>query len=216
MKLTENGFSLGRALTSSATTSTSSLVLVSLELRERAVTLSGIEGLTFVDASSTLPTLSMRETLTLRLSLGYSVVKEYVAVRVSAVTGYFDTVFAGEIFTDKVEAEVICLKDETGETCINKAKLDSLLLLDPRQADIVVDKNDSALEGDGATVLGTSTESGITDTSSSTEVGSTTVNTEIPGEPAAEEGETSETQVEQEEVEVSSELDDGAEEAGQL
>jgi hypothetical protein len=49
----------------------------------------------------------------------------------SAVVGYFDTVFARDVYTDTLDVRVICVGEGTNKTCVTKEKLDSLLLLDP-------------------------------------------------------------------------------------
>lgn len=124
MKLTENGQSIGRALTDSTPSATSSLVMMIIEQKEKSITLSGITGLTFLD-SLTTTTLSstVRQSLIQRVSQGLSVVTEYVAVTVKGVTGYFDEVFAKDIYT-----ETICIKKANGtDVCLNGDQVEDVL-----------------------------------------------------------------------------------------
>jgi hypothetical protein len=125
MKLTDSGISLGRAISDADTSATTSIMMV-VENKEHTYTLSGIEGLTYLTsiASSTELTTSVESSLRERLMSGLSVVKEYVAVKVSAVTGYFDKLFAREVYTHKLcvqkaSGENICLTGDEVERVMN-------------------------------------------------------------------------------------------------
>ncbi|MEN9880932.1 MAG: hypothetical protein RLZZ308_115, partial [Candidatus Parcubacteria bacterium] len=132
MKLTDSGISIGRALSSSLSDTATATIMMVVENKEHTATLSSLEGISFISsATSTLPTTTIAESLTTRLTSGLSVVKEYVAVKMSAVVGYFDTVFARDVYTDTLDVRVICVGEGTNKTCVTKEKLDSLLLLDP-------------------------------------------------------------------------------------
>ncbi len=170
MKQTTNGQSIGRAISDQDGNSTSSLVMMIVEQKERTITVSAIEGLSLLSSSSTPPATTVRETLLARLSQGFSVVREYIAVKISAVTGYFDTVFAGEVYADTLDAQVLCLGEGQSKTCVTKEKLDSLLLLDPNNTGSNGGQTEGGSSGDtngltgdlggGETVNGSTTDDG--------------------------------------------------------
>ncbi|MBP6888067.1 MAG: hypothetical protein KBC21_00005 [Candidatus Pacebacteria bacterium] len=179
MRLTENGQSVGRALSSSPADATSSLIMMIVENTEKSFTITGVDGLSLISSTSTAAS-SIRDAITQRLSQGLSVVREYVAVTVKGVTGYFDTLFAKDIYTDSIDTKVICLGEEGNKTCVTKEKLDSLLLLNPNTQNTGGAGDGSSgdtggLTGDlggGGTVNGTTTEEGGTGNGTTTDSGS--------------------------------------------
>ena len=119
MKQTTNGFSLGRVLSNADDIATTT-VMILVENKEKQITLRGIEGLTILASSTEFvaATTTIAQSIANSLSAGTSVVKEYVSVKMSAVVGYFDTVYAKVMHTDK-----LCV----GETCVNEEQLKALL-----------------------------------------------------------------------------------------
>jgi hypothetical protein len=123
MKQTASGPTLGRALSNQDESSTSSLVMVLVENKEHTIAISGTSGLTLLDTAPSPSPTTVRDSLTQRLVQGYSIVKEYVAIKVSAVTGYFDTVFAREVYTD-----TLCVKKSNGQNiCLNGDQVENVL-----------------------------------------------------------------------------------------
>jgi hypothetical protein len=147
MKLTENGQSIGRALSDSPLDATSSLVMMIVENKERTITISGIEGLALLDSSSTPPTTTVRDSLASRIAQGFSVVKEYVAVTVRGVRGYFDELYATMIHTD-----TLCV----GSTCVTESQLQQLL----QQSNVAPSPSPVPPSDGGGVVAGTTTDEG--------------------------------------------------------
>jgi hypothetical protein len=106
-----------------------------------------------------------------QISLGNSIVNEYLALSVKAVNGYFDKLFAKEIYTDKV-----CIKKSNGtDVCLTGDQVEGLMntsqlpLLTPSQGTV---------GGNG----GSSTSSDTDTTASSTDqTGNATTTEEAPG-----------------------------------
>ncbi len=119
MKLTTNGYSLGTAYTS-AGDATSTTILITLNQRSTLYTLKGVEGLTILASTTEFvaATTTIAQSINNTLSLGGRVVVDFISVKMSAVVGYFDTIYAKVMHTDK-----LCV----GETCVNEEQLKELL-----------------------------------------------------------------------------------------
>ncbi|MEN9552036.1 MAG: Peptidase autoproteolytic cleavage domain, partial [Candidatus Parcubacteria bacterium] len=141
-----NGSSIGRALSSSSPNATSSLVMMIVENKEREVTLSGVEGLAYID-SYTATFSSPKEAIRSQLLSGYKVVKEYVAVSVRGMVGYFD-----ELYAKMMKTDTLCV----GNTCVTESQLQQMLQQSGTQSAPAPVPPPS---GDGQ-VAGTSTDEG--------------------------------------------------------
>jgi hypothetical protein len=133
MKFKGTGYTIGRAI-SDASTATTSTILMVVENKQKAFAVTDIEGLTsFATSSASFAknTQSVYEMLTDKLRDGNALVVEYFALSLKAVAGYFDILFAKEVYADKVDTETLCVGKEGDKTCITKEKLDQLLLLQP-------------------------------------------------------------------------------------
>jgi hypothetical protein len=126
MRATENGDVIGRAISDASTTLATTTVLMVVENRYHPVTLSSVEGLTALATSSEIfaaPTKSVYDTLVEKLSHSNTVVVEYFSLTTKAVAGYFDKLFAKEIYTDKV-----CVKKADGtNVCLNGDQVEGML-----------------------------------------------------------------------------------------
>jgi hypothetical protein len=110
-----------------------------VENRHRNITISSIEGLEVLASStsltSPLPSPSVYEYLREKVSRGNTLVTEYLALSVKAISGYFDTLFAKEIHTDKVcikksNGTDVCLTGDQVETMLNTSQIP---LMTPQQ-----------------------------------------------------------------------------------
>ena len=126
MKATDSGYSIGRAISDASSTLATTSVLMVVENRHRSLTLSSIEGLSVLASSSEVfarPARSMYDTLVDKIVHGNTVVTEYFALSMKAVSGYFDKLFAKEIYTDKV-----CIKKSNGvDVCLDGDQVESML-----------------------------------------------------------------------------------------
>jgi hypothetical protein len=147
-----------------------------VENKQKAITLTGIEGLGAIASatSSTYASSAVATTLTEKIVRGGSIVKEYIAVKVSAVVGYFDKLFAREIYTDKV-----CIKKSDGtDVCLTGDQVESMMnasqipLMSPTTSNNQGGTGGGTSGGgSGGTVLGTSTDNGTGGNSTSTDTG---------------------------------------------
>jgi hypothetical protein len=126
MKANKTAYTIGRAISNAEVTSTSSTVLMVVENKEHTFKIASIEGLSNIATSSesfVRATTTMYQVVTNTLSQGISVVNEYFSLTTKAVAGYFDTLFAKEIYTDKV-----CIKKSNGEdVCLTGDQVESVL-----------------------------------------------------------------------------------------
>jgi hypothetical protein len=131
MKQTEDGESIGRAISDADAYASSSSVLMVVENKHRIVPLSLTDGLARVAFanSATQATSTVAAMITSRLSQSLSVVTEYFTIQLHAIVAYVDTVFAHTVHADNVDTETLCVGKEGNTTCITKDRLDQLLLL---------------------------------------------------------------------------------------
>jgi hypothetical protein len=130
MKQTDDGEVIGRAVSDmqEGVATGTVLVVVSYERRPGSIaTLTGlteyIDQETFATSTSASNQASVFEVLSEKMSRGVTIVREYVAVSVKAVSGYFDKLFAKEIYTDKV-----CIKKSNGtNVCFTGDEVESLI-----------------------------------------------------------------------------------------
>jgi hypothetical protein len=115
MKMTENGYTIGQALSDSSSASTGT-VLVFVENRYHLASLASLRDLEGLSTSS--PKDSALSRITMMVNNGYSVVKSLVTASLTAVVAYIDTLYVGD-----VHAETMCL----GKTCITETQLVELL-----------------------------------------------------------------------------------------
>jgi hypothetical protein len=163
MKATENGFMIGRAISNADESATSTTVLMVVENKQKSLTLSGIDGVAALASSTfaTAGTSTVATTLSEKLARGGSVVAEYVSMKMSAVVGYFDTLFAKKIYTNtlcvkKSDGTDVCLTGDQVESMMNASQIP---LMNPSASNNQGGASGgSSLPTDG-TVLGTSTES---------------------------------------------------------
>jgi hypothetical protein len=113
MKMTENGYSVGRALSDAPQTATST-VLVFVENRYQLASLYSVAEI----GAATAPTVSVFSRIQNLISSGVSVSKEFVTTKFSSVVAYIDTLYVGE-----VHADTVCI----GHTCVTETQLQKLL-----------------------------------------------------------------------------------------
>jgi hypothetical protein len=87
------------------------------------VTISSIAGISLISTSTPLSS-SVYDLITNKIGQGTAVIAEYISGSVKAITGYFDTLFAKEIYTEKVcvkksDGTNICLTGDEVETIVN-------------------------------------------------------------------------------------------------
>lgn len=193
MKQTNGGYSIGRAISDMATSTnaTTSIILMVVENKYKPVSISSLSGLALVasttdllasvSASSSLTSniyhlTSVYDYIVEKLKRSNTIVTEYLALSMKAVTGYFDTLFAKEIYTDKMcvkksDGTNICLTGDEVETMMNNSQLP--LLAPPSNGGGGTPLEDStALDGSGGIVGGTTPPSGTgTSTGSGTGTG---------------------------------------------
>jgi hypothetical protein len=161
MKQTEGGYSVGRAISSAEDVSEASVLMV-VENRHRAVTVSSIAGLDSYTAaplaSTQVPSTSIYNLIAEKISHGNTVVTEYLALSVKGVSGYFDKLFAKEIYTEKV-----CVKKSDGtNVCLTGDQVESML--NTTQIPLMTAPSSGSGTGSstGDTGTGTSTGTGTT------------------------------------------------------
>ena len=81
-----------------------------------SVILSESEGSKLINVTSTVDYIKSK------LASGYSYLHEFVAVRVTAVTGWFN-----DVWTNRVHTKELCVGENGNETCITKDQLDKML-----------------------------------------------------------------------------------------
>jgi hypothetical protein len=184
MKTKSSTHVIGRAISSADPSATSSMILMVVENKDYTFKLSSIEGLSNIATSSesfVRATTTMYQVVTNTLEHGVSVVNEYFSLTTKAVAGYFDKLFAKEIYTDKV-----CIKKSNGvDVCLTGDQVESVLnatqipLLTP-----AVNNNQgggaSVVVPDGSSGTSSTTNAGVISTSTDTGVGSSTPITPVP------------------------------------
>jgi hypothetical protein len=164
----ENGLSIGRALSDASPSLATTTVLIFIENTNRIIKLTDVDGLEDIAlATSTSQALKTNvvEDIKDAMIRGVEVVTSFVSVKVSAVSGYFDTLFAKKIYTEticvkKSDGTNVCLTGDQVENMVNSS---SLPLLQPELG--------NGTSSGGGQVLGTSTDSGVPSTGTSTESG---------------------------------------------
>jgi hypothetical protein len=128
MKALKDGYSIGRAISDAPDNATLSSVLMVIENKQlrTAITVDSIEGLaataTSADSFVSSTTTSYQSILS-KITQGALVVTEYLSVTTKAVAGYFDKLFAKEVYTDKV-----CIKKSNGQdVCITGDQVEQML-----------------------------------------------------------------------------------------
>jgi hypothetical protein len=125
MKATDNAYTIGRAISDADSSATTSVLMV-VENKHHTVTIASIEGLTILASSSdsfSKPSRSVYETVVEKIVHGNTVVVEYFSLTTKAVAGYFDKLFAKEIYTEKV-----CVKKSDGtDVCLNGDQVEEML-----------------------------------------------------------------------------------------
>jgi hypothetical protein len=126
MKQTESGYSIGRAI-SSAEDIPQASVLMLVDNKHRTVTIASLSGLEVLTeearVSSSVPSTSIYSLIAEKISHGNTVVTEYLALSVKGVSGYFDKLFAKEIYTEKM-----CVKKSNGtNVCLTGDQVESML-----------------------------------------------------------------------------------------
>jgi hypothetical protein len=147
-----------------------------VENKEREVALSGVEGLSYLSSlASSTPTITVTQRLTDQVSLGYKVVKEYIATTVSAVNGYFDRLFAREVYTDnlcvkKSDGSNVCITGDQVEQILNSSNIPLLI---PNLAPVVsgTSTGDGSTDGSNGASAGTSTDQGTQEGSPNSDTG---------------------------------------------
>jgi hypothetical protein len=183
MRATDNSYTIGRAISDADESATGTKVLMIVENKQKALTLSGIEGVGAITsaASSTYVTTTVATTLIEKIARGGSIVTEYISVKVSAVVGYFDKLFAREIYTDKVcikksNGQDVCLTGDQVESIMNASQIPLMSPTTSNNQGGAGAAGGTGLPTDG-TVLGTSTDSGVGGASTTTDPGATTTST---------------------------------------
>jgi hypothetical protein len=157
-----------------------------VENKQKTLTLTGIAGVAALASSTdaTKNTTTIASTLSEKIARGGSVIAEYLSIKISAVVGYFDTLFAKKIYTDtlcvkKTDGTDVCLTGDQVESMMNASQIP---LMNPATNN---NQGGSTLPSTG-TVLGTSTESlpsnGTSTLSSSSTDSGTTSTTSTLGE----------------------------------
>jgi hypothetical protein len=181
MKAAGSSYAIGRAISDAINASTSKVLMV-VENKHREMNLSSIEGLANIATSSesfVRATTTVYDMVTNKLSHSVSVVNEYFSLTTKAVAGYFDKLFAKEIYTDKV-----CIKKSNGEdVCLTGDQVENVLnatqipLLTPE-----VNNNQGGGSSTGVVDTGTGTQATstiditvVTGTSSAPAAASTTL-----------------------------------------
>lgn len=125
MKAVGTDYSLGRAISDAPDAATASVLMV-VENKYNVMKITSIAGLTAIAStpdSFVHATTTVYQTIIDKLVYGTSVANEYLSVQVKAIAGYFDKLFAREIYTDKV-----CIKKNDGQdVCLTGDQLDSML-----------------------------------------------------------------------------------------
>ena len=209
MKMTEGGYSIGRALsdmiTSTSTSQTSSTgqasplatstILMVVENKHKPVTITSLEGLSVIASStvtfatSSSPTsFSVIDYMKTGITHGRALVTEYISYSMKAVTGYFDTLFAKEIYTDKVcvkksDGTNICL---TGDEVQNMMNATQIPLMTPNNNN-TGGSGGGSNDGTGNGGTGTSTDNG---NGTTTDHGSGSSGTSTPEVPPSDNGST--------------------------
>jgi hypothetical protein len=180
MKAVESSYTIGRAISDTTDVPTSSVLMV-VENKNIDIKILSIAGLAAVATSPDTfakATTTVYQTLTDRLSHGTAVVTEYLSVRAKAVVGYFDKLFAKEIYADKV-----CIKKSDGQdVCITGDQVQSMLqgaqVSPSTNQPTVVEQNNVQPPSDTSTSTSQTSEVATTTDSSSITVASTTTPTD--------------------------------------
>ena len=180
MKATEDGYSIGRAISDAPDVATSSVLIV-VENKMHTMSITSIAGLTTLASSPDSfiqATTTVYQIITNKLAYSTSVVTEYLSVKVQAVAGYFDKLFAKEIYTDKV-----CVKKSNGQDiCITGDQVESML--NPIQTPLLTPPSVLGQTGSGSqgTTIGTTTTQATETATGTNQVLSTTVSTTTPSD----------------------------------
>jgi hypothetical protein len=170
MRATESGYTIGRALSDASSTLATTTVLMVVENKHHTVTLSSVEGLSAYATSSesfTEPTKTVYDTLLDSLVRGNTLAVNYLSLTTKAVAGYFDRVFAREVYTDKV-----CIKKSDGtNVCLTGDQVEGML--NATQIPLLTPSNTTSSGGQPTSTTtepttSSSTSSGGVDTGSST------------------------------------------------
>ncbi len=123
MKLTSDGQQIGRALSDQSIVSTSSLVMMVVEQKHRTIGIASMEGLAILAVPAEPLKETVKEIISSQLVRGARIVREYVAISIKGVVGYFDTLFAKHIYT-----ETLCIKKADGTNiCLNGDQIENVL-----------------------------------------------------------------------------------------
>jgi hypothetical protein len=184
MLQTENGRSLGRALSDADPALATTTVLVLIENSNHIVNLMKVDGLAALSEASAIAqaatapattTVSVASKIADSLQKGIDVINSFVTVNLTAVVAYVDTIFAHEVSANNVDTNTLCIGVAGDKTCVTKTQLDRLLLLQTTQSASADTGSSSTGNSNGSSTPDTSTSTPVvTGTSTDSGVGSTT------------------------------------------
>ena len=134
MKMTQNGRSLGKVISDvkMEDNQVTGVALVFVENNEHTITISGdagIESILTLQKNIEDTTVSVASTIISKFKNGLEVITSLVTLKLSAVIAYIDTLHTKELHSENIDTNILCVGTEGNKTCINKEKLDQLLLL---------------------------------------------------------------------------------------